>query len=695
MLGSTLWSPLLQPEAMDIDFDQNAATFDTSSFALCEDPKESGDEVLVEQAEALGVQFDYDGSVLTSEQRRALFEKYWAIHCELFDLRSPQYYEGKSQCLSVSETAWPGAVAMLKAEKLRQGYIEPEDLIARLSTLKPSDNFELRKFRHPPMSWKSPTPLEEEGFEKLPPDPDWLVEQLCAVTHMEKRLGRQLTGQYRQQIEDRWAVVKSGAELTPLPDLPLLRDMGRNPGGTLYPWYLVKGLMTLRNHANDQGTRVYNEEYDIAMVKRDEAICRWKERNPDSILADDPLSIYRTWPANLMDDLNEIDREAVRHGRRKYMVLLRKAEEKMQALIAFWRGCGLITGQRTPPSSWWQDPKTKIRRLPRPQYLNKELDAIKTAFGYSTDQGKKLRMIETSRWIESMINGNSCPTAADTPLPPSLLDELDIVWRDRDWLDHDDTEDEMIATIRRWRDSEDQQCSKKRLRTSPQLSPDIASEELIHIAKSPLHSRPMNLLPDSASDSVIAAEEMRQPPETLFRGAHPRPRTKSAIPEDQAIRRSRLRPRTRIVEPTTWRERLRPRSDLVTAIRDRSKIARTQTRKQNGIVKRRRSPKKERRVGTESQATTSITQEADLSHETSTLHRSSESSSQAIPDNVTNSERTKNVRRQSRYQVSTAQPQGIRKARNGKERQSHKLMEAAVMTDRNQGLLSLLTPPQS
>lgn len=222
MLGSTLWSPLLQPEAMDIDFDQNAATFDTSSFALCEDPKESGDEVLMEQAEALGVQFDYDGSVLTSEQRRALFEKYWAIHCELFDLRSPQYYEGKSQCLSVSETAWPGAVAMLKAEKLRQGYIEPEDLIARLSTLKPSDNFELRKFRHPPMSWKSPTPLEEEGFEKLPPDPDWLVEQLCAVTHMEKRLGRQLTGQYRQQIEDRWAVVKSGAELTPLPDLSIL-----------------------------------------------------------------------------------------------------------------------------------------------------------------------------------------------------------------------------------------------------------------------------------------------------------------------------------------------------------------------------------------------------------------------------------------------------------------------------------------
>ena len=184
---------MLQPEAIEIDFDPNVATFNTSSFEICEEAKESGDEVLVEQAEVLGIQFDYDGSVLTSEQRRALFEKYWAMHCEIFELRSPQYYEGKSQCLSVSETAWPGAVTMLKAEKLKQGYIEPEDLIARLSMLKPSDNFELRKFRHPPMSWKSPTPLEEEGVERLPPDPDWLLEQLSAVTHMEKRLG----GQYK------------------------------------------------------------------------------------------------------------------------------------------------------------------------------------------------------------------------------------------------------------------------------------------------------------------------------------------------------------------------------------------------------------------------------------------------------------------------------------------------------------------
>ena len=670
---------------MEIDYDQNDATFDTSSFELCEEAKESGDEILVEQAEALGIQFDYDGSVLTSEQRRALFKKYWAMHCEIFELRSPQYYEGKSQCLSVSETAWPGAVAMLKAEKLKQGYVEPEDLIARLCRLKPSDNFELRKFRHPPMSWKSPTPLEEEGFERLPPDPDWLLDQLCAVTHMEKRLGGRLADQYRREIKDRWVTVKSGVELTPLPDLHLLRDMGRSPGGTLFPWYLVKGLMTLRNHANDEGNKLYDEEYDSATVKREEAINRWKERNPDSMLADDPLSIYRTWPADLVDDLNKIDREAIRYGRRKYVALLREAEEKMQALLAFWRNCGLVTGQRTPPSSWWQDPKAKVKRLPKPQYLDNGLDAIKTAFGYFTDKGKKLRMIETSRWIEAMINGDSDPTAADTPLPPSLLDELDIVWRDRDWLDHDDTEDEMIARIRRWRNSKHQQRLEKRLRASPQLSLDIGLEEPARKARSPVCSGQKNLLPNSASGSVMAPEETRQLRENLSRGAHPQPRTKIAMPEDQAIWRDRFRPRMRIEGQTSWRERLRPRSDAVTAFRERTKVTRTRTGKPNGIVKRRKASKKRLPVATEGEATTSITQEADLLHQ----------SSAALPGNVTKAERTKNVRRQSRHQVRATQPQGVQKARHGKGRQTYRLMGAALTTNRNQGLLPLLTPPQS
>lgn len=180
---------------------------------------------------------------------------------------------------------------------------------------------------------------------------------------------RKSADRYRQEIRGRWVAFESGVELTPLPDLHLLRDMGRSPGGTLFPWYLVKGLMKLRADANSQGAELYNEEYDNAMVKREEAVNRWKEKNPDSILVDDPHSIYRTWPAGLMDKLDEIDREAIRCCRRKYVTLLKEAEKKMQTLVTFWRHCGLVTGQRTPPSCWWQDPKGQGEVAPQATIL--------------------------------------------------------------------------------------------------------------------------------------------------------------------------------------------------------------------------------------------------------------------------------------------------------------------------------------
>jgi hypothetical protein len=53
--------------------------------------------------------------------------------------------------------------------------------------------------------------------------------------------------------------------------------------------------------------------------------------------------------------------------------------------------------------------------------LKERLDAIKAEFGYFTDKGEKLRMIEISRWMEAIINSDSEPTASDTPLPQSLL----------------------------------------------------------------------------------------------------------------------------------------------------------------------------------------------------------------------------------------------------------------------------------
>lgn len=96
-----------------------------------------------------------------------------------------------------------------------------------------------------------------------------------------------------------------------------------------------------------------------------------------------------------MDKLDEIDREAIRRGKRKYVALLREVEKKMQALATFRRDCGLVTGQRSPPSSWWQDPKAKVKRLSKPQYLTDRLDAIKTEFSNFADEGENLRMIET------------------------------------------------------------------------------------------------------------------------------------------------------------------------------------------------------------------------------------------------------------------------------------------------------------
>ncbi|MCJ1245703.1 hypothetical protein MMC30_002907 [Trapelia coarctata] len=658
----TLWSSQLPPEDMELSCDGHDSS-DTLSLEIHEEVKESSEEMTEEEMteeerEALGEQFDYDGSRLAPEQRKALFKSYFAMHLAAFDLRSPQYYQDKSQCLSVSESAWPGQISMLKAEYLRKGYIKPEELIERLRKLNPSDNFELRKFRHPPMSWKSPTPLVEEGFEQLPRDPDWLFDQLYAVNRMWRRLGRQLTAQYRQELRDRWAAVESSAEFTPLPDLHLLRDMGHSPGGTLFPWYLVKGIMTLRDHANEKGGKSYDEEYDSAMIKREEAINRWREGNPSSILADDPLSIYRTWPADLMYELDGIDREAIRCGSRKYVDLLKEAEEKMQTLVAFWTDCGLVTGKRTPPSPWWQDPKAKVDRLPKPQYLSDQLDAIIAEFGYFDDEGKKLRMIEMSRWIESIITTDSEPIASDTPFPPSLLDELDIIWRDCSWRTHDDTEDEMIARIRRWRKSKRQQGP------SPQLGSDVGPEK------------------------------KRRLRENLSRRAR-QPRMKIAMAEDKAIWRGRLRPRIKTEGQASWCDRLRPRSNAVSALRDMTKATRGQTGNPKGIVKRRKASKKRRPAPTRGQATNSATQNADLARLLDIQSCFTEGSSQAVPESIVKTKRTKKLDRQSPRRADTAQPQGIQKTRNSNRVQTRGVIGAALGTKRNQGFLPLLTPPQS
>ena len=85
MYESILQSPLLHSKDMILNLKRD----DASDMALCEIREGGGksdDGILVEQAEALGKQFNYDSSVLTLKQRQALFKKYWAMHLKLINL---------------------------------------------------------------------------------------------------------------------------------------------------------------------------------------------------------------------------------------------------------------------------------------------------------------------------------------------------------------------------------------------------------------------------------------------------------------------------------------------------------------------------------------------------------------------------------------------------------------------------------
>ena len=84
--------------------------------------------------------------------------------------------------------------------------------------------------------------------------------------------------------------------------------------------------------------------------KRKAAVLDWEEIHPDIKLNHDLTCMYKTWPSDLMDELDEIDRQTAWSQRRIYIDRLVKAEKQMQELVNFWKDCKLITGQRTPPS---------------------------------------------------------------------------------------------------------------------------------------------------------------------------------------------------------------------------------------------------------------------------------------------------------------------------------------------------------
>ena len=604
--------------------------------------------------EALGESSDHNGLVLTAEQWQFEFNKAFASALENFGLRSPQYYHDKSQCLSVGETAWPAIIGFEKAHRLKRGYIEPKDLIERLHKLKPSENFELRKPAYNGYFYWTDSPLlEEKGHDERADYPWHLVQKRWGLTKLYTSLYR-----LEQKLCDRWERAIYGVQ-SPVPDLHLLKDMGHSPAGTLFPWYLVQGLMALRKDANDKGTDFYDEEYDIAVGKRKEAIYRWKKRHPDSILLHDLASICRTWPADLMDELDEIDRESVRCGRRKYIAHLRETEKKMQTLVTFWRDCKAVTGQRIQPKSWWHDePILRVKRLPKPQHLKDRLLAITREFGGDGNpEGNRLRMRETVFWMESLISGDCESVASDTTFPQSLLDELGTIWRyvwlDSHRYDWDDTEDEMLAAIRRWRESQYQPRSEEGGPTLLHLSADAGQEELLLQADSPGCPRNETLSRSSASGSVLIPGERRQLRAKLSQGSRPRSRRKSTMGEDQAI----------------WRDRLLPRRSVVDASRERPKGVERSIGKPKGVTKRysRKESKKKRPAAAKGRATTSAAQKADPVHVPNRHYHFRESFLRAVPSKVTKA-RGINLRRRSPRDARGAREESITKTSSGNHR---------------------------
>ena len=54
--------------------------------------------------------------------------------------------------------------------------------------------------------------------------------------------------------------------------MPLLKDIGHSPSGTLFPRYLVKGLIALYKKVNKKGKEYYKEKYKFIEVKKKEVV---------------------------------------------------------------------------------------------------------------------------------------------------------------------------------------------------------------------------------------------------------------------------------------------------------------------------------------------------------------------------------------------------------------------------------------
>lgn len=202
-------------------------------------------------------------------QGHALYMKTFAIFLKDVGLRSPQYYEDKSQCVSFADIR-PVERACIKALRLKWGSIEPADLIKRLQQLKPSENFEFREYRHPHMSWIKP-PLYRS--DEYPPDlkedpPIWRHEIWFRLDNL---LGYRRAEPFFAWFKEHWEKIELSLNRTPLPDLHLLKNDGSSPNGTIYPRYLVQGLHSLRESVEDKVQYIYHKKVRKAKQTKSES----------------------------------------------------------------------------------------------------------------------------------------------------------------------------------------------------------------------------------------------------------------------------------------------------------------------------------------------------------------------------------------------------------------------------------------
>lgn len=134
----------------------------------------------------------------------------------------------------------------------------------------------------------------------------------------------------------------------------------------------------MRESVEDKVKYIYEKKVEKADEKRKATVLDWEERHPDIKLNHDLTCMYWTWPSDLMDKLDEIDRQTAWSQRRVYIDRLVKAEKQMQELVNFWKDCKLITGQRTPlsPPIQWPD------SIPNSPQIGRESGENKSPSGF-------------------------------------------------------------------------------------------------------------------------------------------------------------------------------------------------------------------------------------------------------------------------------------------------------------------------